>query len=142
MTEEEFSKQVDAVEKLAKDKDAQLDLGKRLVAEVADAIMLERKGAEIDKPDFEMSFQQGERVPSQLRGQIKVDREGRALEDATLQYLNLRIWFRIWFRLWARIVWGFEFAQTPLNRFEEIFERVNFSAGEVDLMKRLRGLSR
>ncbi|MGH1368718.1 MAG: hypothetical protein ACRBCL_08885 [Maritimibacter sp.] len=142
MSDKDFERQVETLEKLASDKGAQQDLGKRLVEEVARAVMAERKGAEIDNPDVELPIRVGDLVPEPFRDRVKVDEKGRALHDATIQSQNLVIWLRIWLRMWLRIYMPWDIYTTPLNRFEDFHEKINFSDVEVNALERLRKLTR
>ena len=115
MSDKDFERQVEALEKLAGDKGAQQELGKRLVEEVAHAVMAERKGAEIDNPDLEFAVRKGDPVPPQFQDRIKTDKAGLALQDATIQTQNLIIWLRVWLRFWLRII-----LKTPLLDIPEV----------------------
>lgn len=141
MSDKKFEQQIEAIEKLAGDKGAQQEIGKRLVQEVAKAVINERKGAEIDEPDVELAIRKGDLVPPQFQDRIRTDEAGRALHDATLQSQNLIIWLRVWLRLWLRIIWGFELAQTPLNRFDDFAEVVDFHPDEIKMLDRLRKIA-
>lgn len=142
MKTQDFEQQIEALEKLAGDKSAQQDIGKRLVEEVARAVIAERKGAEIDNPDVELAIRKGDLVPPQFQDRVKTDEAGRALHDATLQTQNLIIWLRVWLRLWLRIIWGFDVNATPLNRFEDFAEQVTFSRDEIEMLDRLRRIAK
>lgn len=142
MKHDDFEHQIEALEKLAGDKSAQQDIGKRLVGEVARAVIAERKGEEIDTPDVELAIRKGDMVPAQFQDRIRTDEAGRALHDATLQTQNLIIWLRVWLRLWLRIIWGFDIRATPLNRFDDFAEQVSFSNDEIQLLDRLRRIAK
>lgn len=141
MSDQDFERQVEALERLSEDKGAQQQIGKRLVEEVAKAVMAERKGEEIDNPDVELAVHKGDLVPPQFQDRIKTDEAGRALHDATIQSQRLIFWLRIWLRLWLRIIWGFELANSPLNRFDDFAEKVNFSVDEHQMFDRLRKIA-
>lgn len=134
-----LERQVASLEKLAGDKAAQQDLGKRLIKEVAEAVLAERRGEEIKNPDVELAIRKGDPVPPQFQDRVKMDDAGRALQDVTVQTQNLVIWLRIWIRFWLRIVWPWDIlATTPLNRFEDFSEQVRFAPEEIQMFDRLR----
>jgi hypothetical protein len=137
MAHEKFQNRVEGIEKLAQDESAAQELGKRLVQQVALAVAEEKRGLEISKPQLEMLIQKGQPVPAQFQGQVGTDEEGLALRDTVVQYLNLQIWIRIWLRIWARISLPFVVATTPLNRFQEFADRIDFSSDEQHLLDRL-----
>jgi hypothetical protein len=142
MDMERFESQVESIEELARNEKTQMEIGRRLVQEVAQAVLLERKGAEIKDPDVELNIRKGDLVPAQLAGRVATDAEGRALQDAAVQYQNLVIWIRFWIRFWVRISFPWVFRDMPLNRFEEFHERVAFSTEELKLIERLRSVAR
>jgi hypothetical protein len=141
MEQTNFSNQVLALEKLAGDETSQQELGKRLLQEVAKAVYEEKQGSEISNPDLELVLKKGDAVPAQFRGQVETDAEGRAVRDAVVQYLNLRIWIRIWLRLWLRIIIDTTFETNPLNRFQDFADQIRFSPEEAELMNRLQKIS-
>jgi hypothetical protein len=133
--------QVLALEKLAGDQKVQQELGNRLLQEVARAVYEEKTGSEISNPDLELVLRKGDAVPAQLRDQVATDAEGRAVRDAVVQYLNLRIWIRIWIRFWLRIIIDTTFQTLPLNRFQDFADQVRFSDEEAALVSRLKRLA-
>ena len=133
--------QVSALEKLAGDKTAQQDLGKRLVQEVAQAVYEEKKGMEITNPDLQLVVKKGDVVPAQVRDQVPTDAQGMALQDALVQYLNLRIWLRIWARFWFRIIIDTTFETLPINRFRDFADQLAFSDEESALVGRLQKIA-
>jgi hypothetical protein len=101
----------------------------------------EKQGSEISNPDLELVLRKGDTVPAQFRNQVETDAEGRALNDAVVQYLNLRIWIRIWIRFWLRIIFDTTLETTPLNQFQEFADQIRFSDEEMKLVDRLRKLA-
>ena len=133
--------QVNALEKLAGDKASQQDLGKRLVQEVAQAVYEEKKGMEITNPDLQLVVKKGDVVPAQVRDQVPTDAQGMALQDALVQYLNLRIWLRIWARFWFRVIFDTTFETSPINRFRDFADQLAFSDEEAALVGRLQKIA-
>jgi hypothetical protein len=132
---------VAALENLAADSKAQQDLGRRLIQEVAQAVYEEKKGEEISNPDLQLVVKKGDVVPLQVRDQVPVNAEGVALQDALVQYLNLRIWLRIWVRFWFRIIIDTTFETLPINRFKDFADQLAFSDEEAALVGRLRKIA-
>lgn len=141
MDSKAFESQVVALEKMAGDAKLQQQLGSRLLQSVARAVYEEKQGSEISEPDLELVLRKGDTVPAQFRDQVETDAEGRALSDAVVQYLNLRIWIRIWLRLWLRIIIDTTLQMTPLNTFREFADNIRFSDEERQLVDRLRKLA-
>jgi hypothetical protein len=137
-----FQQQVEALQKLADDSKTHAELGKRLVKEVARAVMEEKEGLPISEPDVEIPIMKGDLVPDQLRAQIPTDAQGRALNDTLVQSLNLRIWLRIWIRFWLRIIVATpQFATTPTAPFLEFADQVRFTPEESTLITRLKRIT-
>lgn len=133
--------QVAALERLAGDAKSQQELGKRLLQEVARAVYEEKQGVEISNPDLQLVLKEGDPVPGQLRDHVATDSEGRAVQDALVQYLNLRIWLRIWVRFWFRIIIDTTFETLPVTRFQDFADQMNLTSDEQALVGRLKKLA-